>query len=234
MNRLISALVFLTIALALFTSISCDAPQAQDDKKDKAAGSTKLYFKWTLAVKLDPGGRDEVLNMVDRSLDATVTSGDKLKIYVEPAEGTHLYLFLLDSSGRLQPIFSSATAFKEQTPAGAPRKRYIPLGKLWFTFDEVKGTETFYLIASADRLNSLEQAAKDYLESGNKGNEALKDKVPGEIKKAKRKYIRFTTLAEKPVTVAGTLRGLTLDIADLAVEVEASNFYSKTIRIEHR
>jgi hypothetical protein len=53
-----------------------------------------------------------------------------------------------------------------------------------------------------------------------------------EIREVKKRYRQFATLAERPVPIAGNLRGP--DIGDLAVEITAQNFYSKTFTIEHR
>jgi hypothetical protein len=120
------------------------------------------------------------------------------------------------------------------------KRYYIPQGDSWFALDAHPGKETFYLIASKNRLNNLENLIHKYLVSGIEEKSNIAPHIIQEIKGVKRMHKTFTAKAERPIQIGGSVRGLkdqppTLyDITPLAVEITATNFYSRTFTIEHK
>ncbi len=110
---------------------------------------------------------------------------------------------------------------------------YIPGKFEWFEFDENPGTENFYVVASSRRLKDLETETKSYLDAeSDRDKQLAKSNVLDEISQTKRFYAarpRRTRLTP----IAGTVRGLQIDIARLAVEVVSDSFYTETIEIKH-
>ena len=118
---------------------------------------------------------------------------------------------------------------------------YIPKGDQWFELDEFTGQEKFYLLASVNRLHDLETLVNAY-ESADKNNKAgFRQKIIAEIRSLRKKHRKFKTYAEKPVIVIGNMRGTEKtkavglkDLADHAIEISTTNFFSRTYTIDHR
>ena len=205
---------------------------------EKASVSPDLVeFKWALVARTDPEGKNKVVNIAKDALTKdfklNVSPGDKIGVYIEPVENAYVYLYLLDSRKNLELIFPTSMNKSTIQSEFTPRKgTYIPGKYEWFTFDENKGTETFYLIASKKRVTRLEELTKNYLDAVERDKELAMQKLLDEITGVK-KDIAFKTTLERPLSYGGIIRGLEIDIARLAVEVEAENFYSKTIRVKH-
>jgi len=196
-----------------------------------------IDFKWAFVTRLDPDVRNKVVNIAELTLKPgskkpAVTTGDKISLYFEPGDNTYVYMYLVDSRGNLELLFpSSMEESTLKTEFSSGKSTYIPSKHEWFTFDENKGTETFYLVVSSDRLNKLEQVTRDYM-NGNGDKEIKKQMVINEIK-GKKKLVAFNNPIERPLTYGGRLRGVKIDIAKLAVEVKGKNLYIKTIRLKH-
>ncbi len=205
--------------------------------------SKGVKFNWALVARIDPDGRNIVVNITQDALrkdfKLSVSPGDKMAMYVKPGENTYVYLYLLGSREDLELIFPTSmnkeTLEKELTPG---RATYIPGEYEWFTFDENRGTETFYLIASMDRLTRLEELTKNYIAAREPEKDLARQRVLDEIVNVKR-YYAYKTPLERPIPFIGTMpfggpiRGEEIDIANLAIVVEVENFYSKTIRLKH-
>lgn len=205
---------------------------------EKASVSPDLVeFKWALVARIDPEGRNKLVNIAKDALTKdfklNVVPGDKIGVYIEPVENAYIYLYLLDSRKNLELIFPTSMNKNTIESEFTPRKAtYIPGKYEWFTFDENRGTETFYLIASKNRLTKLEELTNSYIDADEGNKEFAKQNLLDEFTGVK-KDIAFKTTLERPLSYGGIIRGLEIDIARLAVEVEAENFYSKTIRVKH-
>ena len=185
-----------------------------------------LSFKWALLHR-DKQGKIEVL---DFKKNPAVTSGDFLKIFILPLKDVHIYVFLYDSQKRLSPLFSQETDIHKV----GKKPYYIPDEKGWFEIDANTGTETFYLIASRERLTDLERLTMEYTNASPEKKDEAKLIVLAEIKKVRQYYSKLTTPGEKPVPIAGTFRGEELKPGLTATQVEAEDFYGKTLRLEHK
>ena len=211
--------------------------------QQEPTSSRSVKFNWALVARLDPDGRDKVVNITQDALTKdfrlTVSPGDKIAMYVKPGENTYIYLYLLGSRENLElifPISINKETLENEFTSG--RATYIPGKNEWFTFDENRGTETFYLLASRDRLTRLEQLTKNYIDAREEEKDLARQRVLDEIVNVKT-GTAFGTSPERPIPFIGTVgtvgavRGAEIDIAKLAVRVEAGNFYSTTIRLKH-
>lgn len=195
------------------------------------ADDSKLAFKWALLHR-ESGGEEKLLDFKKKPM---VRTGDQLKLFIQPMKNAYIYFYLLDSMKDLSLLFPhSMDDFGKDYSFG--REYFIPTGNHWFSLDKKKGVETFYLIASKERLTSLEAVTREYLNaSAGVEKKAARAKVLDEIKKTRRQFSRFATFAEKPVPVAGGVRGMKKKkISESAHYVEANGFYSKTLRLEHK
>ncbi len=149
-----------------------------------------------------------------------------------------MYLFLYDAEGSLQLLFPERfEVFTE--PSYTQNQFFIPEGENWFALDNAKGVERFYLLASRERLSSLESLTLAYQKVSGEGKSstnaigAARQAVLDEITQLRTKHSQLTMAAEKPVTIAGGTRGINASVAKAATRIEADEFYTKTFRLEH-
>jgi hypothetical protein len=113
---------------------------------------------------------------------------------------------------------------------------------MWFELDEHTGKEIFYLLASARPLGKLESIYKLYSSStAPSQKQDLSRQLLSEIRKTKQKRHPLTAVAERPVRLGGSVRGIEKDktgtvhsLDNIAIEIIAHDFYSRTFTIDHR
>lgn len=172
--------------------------------------------------------------------DTALTTGDQIKMVVELKNDCYVYLVHHSSKGEVSLLFpEDIRQFSGDYTTG--KNYYVPKGKGWFELDKNTGTESFYLLASAQRLLDLEALLGDYASAKESEKPEIGKRVLEEIRNVKRKFRTFTTLAERPVTIGGNIRGVDEagkarrpDVTTITTEITANNFYSKTFTIDHR
>jgi len=109
-----------------------------------------------------------------------------------------------------------------------PAKLYeIPPADGWFRLNEQVGRETFYLVASAQRLLDLEKLLDTYAAAQPAEQPQVATNVLTELRNLIKQH-RSSVPPGRPVPIAGNMRrGIE------GLEITASNFYSKTFTIEH-
>ncbi len=199
-----------------------------------AAQEAKLSFTWAF-VKRAADGSAVPINFSEK---VNIKPGDLFKIHIAPAASSFVYLILQDASDDTQLLFPDS--FDLFGKASYAQSRYfIPEGDDWFTLDSAKGTERFYLVASSERLRTLESLLTTLQKTAsNQGSTAAakaaaRQAVLDEIKRLNQQHSALAAAAEKPVTIAGGTRGINDAIAKLATRIDAAGYYSKIFRLEH-
>jgi hypothetical protein len=200
----------------------------QDDKENVA-------FRWGFGAVI---GKDKKFVPITR--DTVLASGDEIKMVVELKRECYVYVVHHSPNGEVSLLFpENVRQFAGDYKVG--KNYYIPKGRGWFELDKNTGRETFYLLASAQRLVELEALVGEYSAASKESKPEAAKKILAEIRDVKRKFRTFTTLAERPVTIGGNIRGVDEtegtkrpDVASIATEISASNFYSKTFTIDHK
>ena len=225
---------FVLILVALVTGVSATLNYAQ---QKEAQIDNKIVFQWAFgAIKQTASGSQ--FEIIQR--DSVLKSGDQIKFFLGLNNPSCVYLIYLSSQQDLIVLFPrrfNDLGHDKQITG----KHYIPEGDQWFELDEYAGLEKFYLLASAERLTDLENMVNAY-ESADKSNRGeLGKKVVAEIRRLRKKHRKFKTYAEKPVAVIGNMRGSAKtkavglkDLADHAVEISTTNFFSRTYTIDHQ
>jgi hypothetical protein len=197
-----------------------------------------FQFLWAFGALVGPD-HDRRLISIDR--DTILKTGDQLKMFLELKENYFAYVFYYSSQGKMYLLFPTNNQFA--TDYVVDKKYYIPQGSLWFELDEYTGSEIFYLIVSAERLNKLESLYLNYTTSTDAADlKEFAQKILTEIKKTKGQYQKLTTAAERPLRLGGNLRGginkavksSYPSITEIAVEISVTNFYGRTFTIDHR
>ncbi|MGB5747764.1 MAG: DUF4384 domain-containing protein [Desulfobacterales bacterium] len=210
-------------------SISAEPADGKDGKK--------IVFQWAFCAlrKADSGPQISVITR-----DTALKSGDQVKFFVRLENPGFLYLIYQSSLREMSVLFPRR--FKQlesrDTMSG---KHYIPESNRWFELDEHAGQERFYLLASTQRLFDLEALINQYERVDKATKSELAEKIISEIRNLRKRYLKFKTYAEKPVTIIGNLRGAeqtkgvqSKDIAAYAVEISTTTFFSRTYTIDHR
>jgi hypothetical protein len=197
----------------------------------------KIVFQWAFCSlrETDTGTQ---LKIITR--DTALKSGAQIKFFVQMESPGFLYLIYTSSRGEMRVLFPDRFRQPDSIKT-LSAKHYIPQGNQWFELDEHGGQEKFYLLVSARRLFELEALINRY-ESADKAKRfGLSEKITLEIRNLRKRHLKFKTYAEKPVTVAGKLRGTgknqilhARDIADYAVEISTTAFFSRTYTIDHQ
>ena len=193
-----------------------------------AAQEVKTSFNWAF-VKRQADGSTSPIDFRER---VNIVPGELFKIHIQPLQNAFVYLFLYDASDDLQLLFPQSFGLLDSTTY-ANKRYFIPEGDNWFTLDSNRGTERFYLIASAERLRPLELLVTSYTRAAASSKSAAKQAVLDEIARIRREHSQLTVIAEKPVTIAGGTRGINADVERLATRIEAPGFYYKLFRLEH-
>ena len=227
--------VFLVLILVtLVTGVSATLNYAQ---QAESGADNRIVFQWAFgAIKqTDVGPQFELIQR-----DSVLKSGDQIKFFLGLNGPSYVYLIYQSSQQDLIVLFPRR--FKD---LGQDKQivgnHYIPKGDQWFELDEYAGLEKFYLLGSVERLTELESMVNAY-ESADKANRSGHGKkVVAEIRRLRKKHRKFKTYAEKPVAVIGNMRGSAKtkavglrDLADHAVEISTTNFFSRTYTIEHQ
>ena len=214
-----------------FRSLEQPPPAGAIIQQDEA----NIGFEWAFGALI---GKSKT--MVPITHDTTLKSGEEIKMLVKLKKECYVYLVQQDSKGGIELLFPYKIQ-QFQTDYAVDKNYYVPKGRAWNAFDKNTGKEVFFLIASADRLLDLEVKLGNYFSADGSKKQSLADDVVSEIRSVRKRYSTFSTIAEKPVTIGGNIRGTEKvegarrpDVAAIATTISAKNFYSKTITIDHQ
>jgi hypothetical protein len=215
--RLLCALALLSLAVAWHPGMA--SAQAQDEEN--------IAFLWAFVALVDAGS---VRKQISITQDTTLKTGDQLKMSVEPRKPCFVYVIYHGAQGEVRLLFPYD---KQQfTTDYQPAKKYdIPPGEAWFRLNDQVGRETFYLMASTQRLTELETLLDAYAAAPPAEQPTQATHIVAAIRDLKRQYRQLAAPAERPVPIAGNMRPVE---PVQALEIKATNFYSKTFTIEHR
>lgn len=202
-------------------------------------GSTEgnpVRFRWAMVAIAAQGGE---IRLIDK--DTVLHTGDEIKMAVELESRCYVYVVWVDSAGRVHRLFPYTwEQFGRDYKVGA--SYYIPPGPPWFRLDAEEGIEKVYLVASSTRMDVLERHLRAYEDGPTQEKPALAEAVGTELKRLRKVAMKFSRPAERPVALAGSLRGdqdsetdsSKPDVATMATEIKAPSLYCRTFTIEHR
>ncbi len=194
-----------------------------------------IAFRWGFGAFLNSG------KFVSITKDTTLQSGEEMKMVVELVKDCFVYVIYQTSKGEINQLFPYDMSQFLSNDYVRGKNYYIPKGRGWNKLDKNTGRETFYLLATSQRLPELELLLSKYNSADAASKPTIASDIVKEIRDVKRKFRTFATLAERPATIGGNIRGVTKqeeikrpDVATIATHISASNFYSKTFTIDHK
>ncbi len=196
-----------------------------------------ISFRWALVGKTTVDGEKKIINIQH---DTAMMTGDAFKMLIQPITKCYLYVLLRGSRSDMTLLFPYSTRdFKNVVSTEV--SYLIPRGRLWYELDSNVGHETFYFIASPERLPTLEKALEDLKVQDEQSCEQRSQQVIQQINNLRKQNRKFTSIAEKPIGIAGNVRSIgnekeidRIDLSQYATEVEGNGFYIRTIVIDHR
>ena len=196
-----------------------------------------IKFLWAFgAIKKTEDG--SVFKSIDR--DTVLNTGDKIKFFIRLDRQCFVYLIYRSSQNEIKMLFPHRFEVKDNE-YNISQNYYIPIGNQWFELDDHVGQEKFYLIASSDRLYTLEAIINKYESADFVKQTVIAKKIQSEIRKLRKKRLKSMSYAERPVTIIGDLRGIeeiekdsSYDVANFAIEISADTLYSRTFTIDHK
>lgn len=232
LNLSLRAIGLLFMVFALLQSVTEPiVSHAQD-----TAPAEEIRLNWSFGAWVQTNSGHELIS-VDK--DMTLRSGDRLKFFLEPLNDCHIYLIYHGSQDEMHLLFPTGkyTSLQDQD---LQVPYLIPKGSGWFSIDSNPGLERFYLLASPDPLHTLEKLLAQIEGSTATDRQSLAQEIRAEIKRLKRSHRQLSAAAERPAAIGGTVRGTipedsgaNPDVRQLAREISASSFYSRTFTIEH-
>ena len=174
------------------------------------------------------------------STQMVLSSGDKLKMMIQIRKKCFVYLIHQDSQGELAMLFPySLKQFDTDYQIG--RKYYAPKGEAWFQLDSRTGRETFFLIASEQRLLDIEYTYEKYASSEPSKKQDLAGQMLSQLNGISERYLASSGGGDILASNQSAPRGFEratgadpADIAQLACEISFDNIYSATFAIDHR
>lgn len=214
------------LGIAAFV-VAQDAPPAEN-----------VQYKWAFVARGGEAGKRHI-GVVTK--DTSMTTGDEFKLFVNCAKQSYVYVVHKSSRNEVTLLFPYDLGMFDKD-FKLDKNYYVPKGREWFKLDKNTGTETFYILASAERLVDLEKNLQSFFSAPVEKKSDAAALVVTEIRDIKKRFRTFSTLAERPISIAGNVRGEQtksidpdrIDVATLATDVSANNFFTKTITIDHK
>ncbi len=227
MSTAVRVFAITLVSLMLVVELWSAAYGAGKEKKDPK-------FRWAFGAI--HGSAPKVESLKGTSV---LSSGDKLKVMVELRRKCFVYLIHHNSQGELNMIFPyDFKQFTSDYQVG--RRYYAPKGEAWFQLDNRTGTETFYLMASDQRLLDVEYLYAKYTAAEPAKRPEMALHLVSEINGLKEQYRaseNHEILAREDSVERGFERASgadPTDIAGLARDMWFDNLYSETVVVEHR
>jgi hypothetical protein len=189
----------------------------------QASDEDKVSFVWAFEALVAEG---KITKQVSVKEDMTLKTGDQLKMFVELRKPCFVYVIHHGASGEIQRLFPYDT--QQFTTDYQMAKIYeIPPNDAWFRINEQAGRETFYLLASGQRLTDLEQLLATYTAGQPAEQPLAATNILAELRNLLKQH-RSSVKPGRPVPIAGNMRkGIE------GVEITAPQFYIETFTIEH-
>lgn len=193
-----------------------------------------LEVRWVMAgIEKDA----EPASPISISPEATLRTGDKIKMYLKAVHRCFFYLFYHNPEGQLRLIYPDSLP-SEGLASGT--QLTVPQGDRWFELDEQTGTETFHVLVSPTPLHSIETLYEDYRKRASENGHSAA-RIIRAIERLRNQQRPLTSKAERPLSIGGTIRGASntgvetmKDRLDrLAENITIANVFCRTYTIEH-
>ena len=203
--------------------LSLVVPALPGTASAQSSDENNVSFVWAFEALVAEGN---VTKQVQIKEDMKLKTGDQLKMFVELRKPCFVYVIHHGARGEIQRLFPYD--IQQFTTDYQTSKIYeIPPNDGWFRINEQAGLETFYLVASAQRLTDLEQLLATYAAAQPAEQLPAATNILAELRNLLKQH-RASMKPGRPVPIAGNMRkGIE------GIEITAPQFYIETFTIEH-
>lgn len=99
----------------------------------------------------------------------TLTADDSYRLVMRTVGERYVYVYQLDSGGRLMNLFPNHVYSTIQNPLNQEQTYHVPSDPDWFHLGEKKGEERIYVVASAQPMQKLEGLYAQYDKADSRG-----------------------------------------------------------------
>ncbi len=101
--------------------------------------------------------------------ELTLSADDSYRLVMRTVGERYVYIYQLDSRGRLMDLFPNDVYSSIQNPLNQEQIYHIPSDPDWFHLGEKKGEERIYVVASAQPMQRLEELYAQYDRAASRG-----------------------------------------------------------------
>ena len=195
----------------------------------------KTSLLWSFAAIT---GAENQRKLVAITSDSVLYSGDKFKLMFEVRQTLFVYIIFAGSGGEIV-LLHPTKLDSEIQPAAINTPVFIPNEKDWFTLDQKRGTETLYLVVSANHLADLELLLKRYEAASLNDKDEIAQTIIGLVQEKNRVIQPLTAAVEKPIQLGGTIRSISerglaeADISKFTQSIDIEDLFIRIYSIEH-
>lgn len=201
------------------------------------AEGERVAFRWALGALVE---RDGEARLEPVTRDVSLRSGERFKMMIELQKPCFVYVIHLSAQDQVALLFPYSLA-QIESDYRVGRQYNVPEGDGWFELDGHPGKETLYLLASPDRLRDLEGLILRHASAEGPAKEALQKQVLETVQGLRKQHRELAAPAERPVTIGGTVRGLTPPqgpelpkLDSIASDLRSNGIIVRTFTIEHK
>ena len=211
------------VCICAIVVLSLTIPGLSGTASAQASDENNVSFVWAFEALVAEGN---VTKQVPIKEDIKLKTGDQLKMFVELRKLCFVYVIHHGARGEIQRLFPYD--IQQFTTDYQTSKIYeIPPNDAWFRINEQAGLETFYLVASAQRLTDLEQLLATYTAAPSAEQPLAATNILAELRNLLKQH-RASMKPGRPVPIAGNMRkGIE------GVEITMPQLYIETFTIEH-
>ena len=192
----------------------------------------QIEFKWAILQHQ----ADKSMKSIDllNQNEIQIEPDDLIKIYFQPGENTYIYLYLYESDKTLTVLFPQ----KSESFLNLDyfqNDYFIPEKDKWLQFNNKKGSEKIYFIASASRLSALEKLNRDLslsrsvIQAGR-----IKQWILHEIMRLSRLNVKSRMISYDLMPFAGSIRGSEQELPFKTGCFKADGLFIKTIYFQKK
>lgn len=194
-------------------------------------GDATVQFRWAFGGCFTNAEGKADIKAISR--DTKLESGDQLLMLLELQTKSYVYVIYRSPQDQVYLLFPYSLQQYDTEPVIKAGPYYIPKDRTGMKLDKNVGRETFYLLASARRLTKLEGLIAAYEAAAPAEQAARAKQIVVEVRRLRRSYRTFATLARRPVPIQGSVRSL-CNIGKYRREISAQNFYGRTFTFDHQ
>ena len=224
-----SSPLFLLAAVVWMISSVCGFPGvARSQEKG-------IQLRWACVAMATKGNEPKREKISRRTV---LQTGDQIKMSLEFKTKSFAYVIYHNARGEVRLLYPQRF-YGADSEVHTGRPYYIPEGDAWLVMADGTGEESIFLLVSTSRLVRLEELLGEYDEADSSRKPQGARDILTEIQSLGRKSRDLAASAERPITMAGRVRGMRdpqesvqPDVTAYADEISAGTFYSRTITIE--